>query len=676
MFNIAPILCRGGLFLKIKLLILTILFVAIILSGCGQTVASNSSHPKNTEALSGIDGVIKPVLLRLEDVTPGGPYQSEENLQKLHTIAHYLHEEGVPFHVSLVPRAYFPEKGYDVSIADQTPYAKAFVSTIKRMQDMGGIIGVHGYTHQSGNADTGDGFEFYDSVKNPVVPDTYEYARDRIDKAIDLFEKAGITPAYWETPHYTASLKQHLAFEEQIGLIYENYHRGETSYNYKITDLPGEGYRGFITVPTPLGYVGPANDVDKIIKNTAKLKDKDLASFFYHPFREFDYLYKDYNAKGEIYYVYDQNSPLHRLVRSFKENGYTFSSIYSLARFVPAQGMEEFPFNEGDTVCVGRFGSNGKKGVLVRNKETNHWRMYEYTAAWYIPRRSKLFIDHGVWIKDWNLEKDAVPLVGDFNGDKGDDLLLFSPRQGTFYMADNKGDHMIVLTKPSLTVSVVDPLYPLVGDFNGDSVSDVVLYDSKNERIGLVLGTRVGFKRFRWQNIDINNGRKNNLLVGDFNGDLKDDIAVEDADQGDWRLLLAGRSADFTLTGEPWLKSWKSGNNGRSFASDINGDGKSDLVAYNQSGYWQIATSDGNRFVRRGEFGPWGAGSESVPLVADMNGDKRSDLMIISGYKGKYDFGTAISVFDRPPYVGGYNNVTLNDKLITLSVKIKDQTKK
>lgn len=659
--------------MKIQLKLLTVLFIAIILSGCGQTITSSSSHPKNKEAVSGTDGVIRPVLLRLEDVTPGGHYQSEESLYKLYAIAHYLHEEGVPFHVSLVPRAYFPENGYDVSIADQTPYAKTFVSTIKSIQDMGGIIGVHGYTHQSGNANTGDGFEFYDPVKNPLVPDTYEYARDRIDKAIDLFEKAGITPAYWETPHYTASLKQHLAFEEQIGLIYENYHRGEISYNYKITDLPGEGYRGFITIPTPLGFIGQDNDVEIMIKNMEKIKDKDLASFFYHPFKEFNYLYKNYNAKGEIYYVYDQNSPLHRLVRSFKEKGYTFSTIYSLALFVPAQGLKEFPFREGDAVYAGRFGSKGKKGLLVRNKETNHWRMYEYTASWHTPRRAKAFADRGVWIRDWVLEKDAVPLVGDFNGDKGDDLLVFSPRQGTFHLADNKGDHMSVLSKPSLTVSGVDPLYPLVGDFNGDSVSDVALYDRENERMGLVFGTGAGFKRIRWQDIYLQKDRKNNLLVGDFNGDRKDDIAIEDAGKGDWRLLLAGRGADFTLAGELWLKNWKSGNNGRPFAADINGDGKSDLVVYNQSGYWQMATSDGNRFVDRGEFGPWGAGSESVPLVADMNGDNRSDLMIIGAYKGNYSLGTAISVFDRPPHAGGYNIVKVNDKLFTLSVKIKDQ---
>lgn len=608
-----------------------------VLSGC---VSASASLPEPRK-------VIKPALLRLEDVGPGGPYQAEENLQKLCVIADYLHQEGVPFHIALIPRFVVPQKGYDVSITDDNPYAGKFLDTIKYMQSKGGLVGVHGYTHQSGNTVSGNGFEFFDQSKNPVVPDTYEYARERAEKAFSLFEKAGIAPAFWETPHYTASVKQYPAFEEEVGLVYENFHRGEITYNLKTFDHSGPGYRGFVTVPTPLGYINPDVDVERLIKRIDNVKD-DLDSFFYHPFREFSYIHKGRNDRGEVYYTYDPSSPLHVLVKAFKEKGNTFVSILSLAGFVPAQRLAGLTLGEGDEVLTGRFGPGARNMILVWNRGSDQWRMYQYTAGWYSPRKGKAFEDMGVWLKVRVPEPDAVPLAVDLNGDKRDDLLVYSPGQGTFHLYENRGDRLEPGDGAGLALPELKSMRLMAGDFNGDGLTDLAVHDRENYMIGLAYSTGKGFKQVAWQDIDLLKEGGQRLLAGDFDGDGKSDIAVLDEHSLECRVLLTGQGGDFTVSGKPWLSKWVTGNGWIPFAADVNGDGKCDLVVYNRMGYWQVAVSDGKEFVRWGDFGPWGAGEKIVPLVADLNGDGRSDLAIIDGARGKgYNLDVAISFVDK-----------------------------
>lgn len=590
---------------------------------------------------------IKPALIRLEDVGPGGPYQSEENLHKLYAIAEYLHKEGIPFHVSLIPRIVVPSKNYDVSMGDDTPYTRSFVKTIKEIEKLGGLVGVHGYTHQSGNSNSAFGFEFYNRVDNPSVPDTYHFARERADKAFDLFQKTGIIPAYWETPHYTASIKQHPAFEEQSGLLYENNHRGEMVNNYKVIDHAGNGFRGFVTVPAPLGNIDKENDVEKMIKRLDNM-GRDLASFFYHPFREFKYMYKEYNAKGEAYYAYDQNSPLHVLIKAYKDKGYTFVSIHSLVKFVPAQRLDPLPFTEGDWILAGQFELGGGKEILVCNRNSSQWHVYQYTAPHYSPRRPKGFAHRGVWLTGWVPEKDGIPLVGDFNGNGKDDLMIYSPGNGTFKLLENVDGKFIPREKAYLTLEGIRPVNVLAGDFNGDGLTDMAVYDREGQRIGISLNTGRGFKKMTWQGFDLLKGDNIQLLAGDFNGDQKTDIAVLDTGSGQWNMLLAGTRGTFNASSGPWMKAWGSGDKWKPFSADINGDGLLDIILYSTTGHWQLVTSDGKSFIFRGDFGPWGRSLNGLPLMADLNGDNRSDLMMLDVLTGKdYSLDTAISVMEN-----------------------------
>ncbi|MCL6611288.1 MAG: DUF2334 domain-containing protein [Peptococcaceae bacterium] len=627
---------------------IALLLAALVIAGCARSGSPGGGGKKDQTPSLHQGRPVKPALLRLEDVGPGGLYQSEESLEKLGVIAEFLQQEGVPFHVALIPRFVIPQKGYDVSIADDTPYARKFVTVIKDMQARGAIVGVHGYTHQSGNAASGLGFEFFDRSRNPGVPDTYGYAGDRIGAAMNLFEKAGVTPGFWETPHYTASARQYPAFEEQAGLLYENFYRGVVTYRERVFDVAGPGSRGFVIVPTPLGYIGGDVGIEKMLGYLDRVGDTQLASFFYHPFREFGYISQTKNDRGEIQYVYDRNSPLHRLIKLIKERGYAFVSVYSLVGFVPSHRFPGLPFREGDRVIAGRFEANGKSELLVFNRGVNQWHMYECTAVRHTPRKTNAFVHRGLWIEGWALDDKAVPLAGDFNGDRRDDLLVFDPAGGTFRLAWNEGGRLVPAGEEVPVPAGLRPVQPAVGDFNGDGLDDLAVHDPENCRIGVFFSTGRGFKRAAWQYIDQIGGEGQKLVAGDFNGDKKSDIAILDAAIGEGRVLLAGRSGGFTAAENPWLTDRGVGKGWHPFSSDINGDGFDDLVFYSRTGHWRVALSDGKSFVQRLEFGPWGAGKKGLPLVADLNGDGRSDLAIIDGSMAKgYNLDTALSVLDR-----------------------------
>ncbi|MFZ5651074.1 MAG: DUF2334 domain-containing protein [Bacillota bacterium] len=630
------------------MVLIAIIILALTIGGCKGVVVSGEDNLLAEVTGPGSYRMIKPALLRLEDVCPGGPFHGQENMEKMRVIADYLQSEGIPFHVSLIPRMVSPAKEYDVKITDDTPYAREFVEMLKHMESRGGIIGVHGYTHQTGSQVSGHGFEFYHSRKNPEAPDTLDYARERIKTALDLFREAGITPSYWETPHYTASLDQYPAFEEQTGLIYENHYRGVNTIRPRTYDFDGRGYRGFITVPTPLGYINPDVSTERMIKTLDRLNG-DLASFFYHPFREFGYIKKEEDAQGNARYVYDPNSPLHFLIKSFMEKGYTFVSINTLAKFVPAHRLESLKFAEGDLVLAGRFVDGGGEEILVWNKDSNQWRVYQYTSAWHTPRKTKAFEDRGVIMENWKLDNDSIPLVGDFNGNKKDDLMVFSPGRKDFVLAENSEGRLIPRGGASLKIPELKSGYPLAGDFNGDGLYDLAVYDREGGRIGIAINTPQGFGQVVWQHYDVLKKNNVRLLTGDFNGDGKCDILVLNYGSGWLNVLLSGPEGGFTPAAGAWMKMWGAMGQWEPAAADVNGNGKSDLVFYNKKrGQWQIAVSDGTRFIYRGGFGPWGKNKGGVSLVKDLNGDRKSDLIIVNGSRDKgYKLDTALSVLEK-----------------------------
>src|SRR5262249_15142492 len=131
-------------------------------------------------------------LLRLEDISV------EDDIDKLREIADYLAERGVPFQIALIPIFKDPATGEEIYLSDRPQ----FVRTIRYMVSKGGLVVMHGVTHQY-RGRSGDDFEFWDRAGNrPIQGDSPTLVDQKLRDGLAECFRNGIYPVTWETPHY------------------------------------------------------------------------------------------------------------------------------------------------------------------------------------------------------------------------------------------------------------------------------------------------------------------------------------------------------------------------------------------------------------------------------------------------------------------------------------------
>ena len=255
---------------------------------------------------------------------------------------------------------------------------------------------------------------------------------------------------------------------------------------------------------------------------------------------------------------------------------------------------------------------------------------------------------------------ESANLVGDFNGDEKSDLLVWHYSNQTahdssvgtnrynLYLSNAHG-----FNAPITTIArSYNESANLVGDFNGDGKSDLLVWHYSNQTTS---DASVGTNRY---NLYLSNGNGFNApittiarsyneianLVGDFNGDGKSDLLVwhysnqttSDASVGTYRYnLYLSNGNGFNA---PITTIARSYNESANLVGDFDGDGKSDLLVWHYSNQttddspvgtyrYNLYLSNGNGFnapittIAR-------AYETASNLVGDFNGDGKSDLLV------------------------------------------------
>jgi hypothetical protein len=195
----------------------------------------------------------------------------------------------------------------------------------------------------------------------------------------------------------------------------------------------------------------------------------------------------------------------------------------------------------------------------------------------------------------------------------------------------------------------------VTGDFNGDGKTDIARTRSGWDSWRVFISNGTGFSVQAWsvapEQALVNYGDGHEVvLVGDFNGDGKTDIARTRSGEDSWRVFL---STGAGFSDQPWLflptgsgfaaQAWSvapepsvvnyADRHEVVFAGDFNGDGKTD-IARTRSGWdsWRVFISNGTGFsVQAWSVAPeqalanYGDGHEVV-LVRDFNGDGKTDI--------------------------------------------------
>ena len=260
-------------------------------------------------------------LIRFEDVTAGNGYLDADNLEKFRVIGDYMFSAGIPFHIAWIPRFVDPPNGIDNDISKDYSMPNAnFLFTIEYLLNRNGVIGLHGYTHQHGNEVSAIGTEFNEEWNNDE-----KSVRKRVEAAINTAKKLELPTKFFESPHYAATEFQQSIFEQYFDIIYECY---VGIWGEKIVKSP-RNHRT-LYVPTPLDYVEGKNGINKMLDRINNLGEDTLASLFYHPYIDFEYITLKNNISGYPLSSYSEDSPLHQIIKALYDKGCSFAKITEL----------------------------------------------------------------------------------------------------------------------------------------------------------------------------------------------------------------------------------------------------------------------------------------------------------------------------------------------------------
>lgn len=241
------------------------------------------------------------------------------------------------------------------------------------------------------------------------------------------------------------------------------------------------------------------------------------------------------------------------------------------------------------------------------------------------------------WIGGWHLSPNNKFYPGDFNGDGQEEVLIYSG-----------GDWLKIMTYNNRQWSTMwhnsgdknHKLIPygnniLVGDFDGDGKDDIL-------GMGSTYTTMYSFEDNKWVWKSSNFGEptaltpyRDNLIVGDFDGDGKDEL-FGTGKNGGWKTM-------FNYSNQKWNWGWSdfgknvtAPNTDNAYAIDLDGDGDDEIIGLNgwattynfKNGKWdwKWSTEGGKSFA--GWTYPL---KNDVVLVGNIDTDPNQELMFIAG---------------------------------------------
>ncbi|MBL1201109.1 MAG: S8 family serine peptidase [Nostoc sp. GBBB01] len=231
----------------------------------------------------------------------------------------------------------------------------------------------------------------------------------------------------------------------------------------------------------------------------------------------------------------------------------------------------------------------------------------------------------------WNNQKW---LVGDFNGDGLDDLakVFNDGNQASIDVHVSNGSSFTIGRWATRQGGFANNQKWLVGDFNGDGRDDFasVFNDANQASINVYLSNGNSLENVGWATQQGGFSEEQKWLAGDFNGDGRDDLAnvFNDANQASIDVHLSNGKS---FTNQRWATQqggfW---NEQKWLAGDFNSDGQDDLGnVFNEANQASIDVhlSNGNSFTNQRwatqQDGFW---NEQKWLAGDFNGDGKDDL--------------------------------------------------
>ena len=221
-------------------------------------------------------------------------------------------------------------------------------------------------------------------------------------------------------------------------------------------------------------------------------------------------------------------------------------------------------------------------------------------------------------------------LIGDFNNDYRQDLVKFemgSPGRVLVYLANGTG-----YDPPQLWANwwMAPNTHVVVGDFNGDHKDDILKVDNGSSAgVWVGLSTGSSFPTTRWTTWPMSSGTR--VVAGDFTGDGRTDIVR--LDNGSPGRLSLGRSVNQngvdTFITTPWANWWLTTDT-QVLVGDFDNNNRDDIMKFDNGspgGVWVGLSQPWGLHTTR--WDDWWMTPSTKVRAGDFNGDGKTDVMKI-----------------------------------------------
>ncbi|GAA2965655.1 DNRLRE domain-containing protein [Actinokineospora diospyrosa] len=248
---------------------------------------------------------------------------------------------------------------------------------------------------------------------------------------------------------------------------------------------------------------------------------------------------------------------------------------------------------------------------------------------------TKFVQDGWQWHARFGVDNE-IPLTGDFTGDgKSDAATFVRGSAGTVYVAPSDGTKFLTTGGVWQSTFATGTDIPLVGDFNGDGRDDIasVARDTTGAvHVALSDGTKFAATPVQWQ-ASFAHGTEI-PAVGDVNGDDKDDIVYFTGGEAADVYVALSDGTKFATTPQKWHDTF--GQDATKVAlGDTDGDGKDDVLTFG-NGQVNVALSTGSAFGAARQWHSGFAAGGELTGVGDFTGDGKFDIVAYTrGTDGK-----------------------------------------
>jgi hypothetical protein len=297
-----------------------------------------------------------------------------------------------------------------------------------------------------------------------------------------------------------------------------------------------------------------------------------------------------------------------------------------------------------DSATIGDMNGDGKNDIVVVNSGSADVSVFlgDGTGA---VKVEPLSYDVGGFA--W-----AQPLVADFNGDGLIDVVESDDEYNLVYLQGYGDGSLRAAPSYDLPNSFSGYGYTYsvaAGDFNGDGVADVVVGQSQNYgSTGVTVYLAKGDGSF-YPGISYGaSGQMGYVAVADFNGDGKLDIAATDSEAGVVQIFLGNGDGTFSI-GAAYPTDTTEGPNPQNLVTgDFNHDGVIDLAIANEdTGSVGVLLGNGDGTFATAISNPITGYSPETITTADLNGDGFLDLAVTAFTDGPPAIGILLANNDK-----------------------------